>query len=150
MANTRASLVVAADGRNSPLREQMGIRTISWSYPQVGIVATVQHSKPHNGVAYEHFLPSGPFAILPMIGNRSSLVWTERQDVAPALMQLPADTFRAEVGRRFGHHLGDIDVIGARWSYPLQFHLARGYIAPRFALAGRFRPWHSPHRRDRA
>jgi 2-octaprenyl-6-methoxyphenol hydroxylase len=132
----RANLVVAADGRNSPLREQMGIRTISWAYPQVGMVATVQHSKPHNGVAYEHFLPSGPFAILPMIANRSSLVWTERQDAAPALMQLPSDKFCAEVGRRFGHHLGDIEVIGARWSYPLQFHLARGYIAPRFALAG--------------
>jgi 2-octaprenyl-6-methoxyphenol hydroxylase len=71
-----ASLMVAADGRNSPLREQIGIRTISWSYPQIGIVATVQHSRPHNGTAYEHFLPSGPFAILPMTGNRSSLVWT--------------------------------------------------------------------------
>ncbi|HEX3651595.1 MAG TPA: UbiH/UbiF/VisC/COQ6 family ubiquinone biosynthesis hydroxylase [Rhizomicrobium sp.] len=132
----RASLVVAADGRNSPLREQMGIRTISWSYPQIGIVATVQHSKPHNGTAYEHFLPSGPFAILPMTGNRSSLVWTERQDLAPALLQLPPEKFEAEIAKRFGDHLGEIEVIGARWSYPLQFHLARRYVAPRFALAG--------------
>jgi 2-octaprenyl-6-methoxyphenol hydroxylase len=131
-----ASLAVAADGRGSPLREQMNIRTISWSYPQIGIVATVQHSKPHNGVAYEHFLPSGPFAILPMTGERSSLVWTEHEELAPSLLQLPVDQLEREVAKRFGHHLGDIELIGARWSYPLQFHLARGYIAPRFALAG--------------
>lgn len=144
----RASLVVAADGRESPLREQMGLRTIAWSYPQVGIVATVQHERPHNGTAYEHFLPSGPFAILPMTpaspseavgqhsANRASLVWTEREELAPVLLQLPPGQFAAEVERRFGHHLGAIEVIGARWSYPLRFHLARGYIAERFALAG--------------
>lgn len=132
----RAELVVAADGRESALREQMGIRTIGWSYPQTGIVATVQHGQPHNGTAYEHFLPSGPFAILPMTGNRSSLVWTERQDLAPGLLQLPPDAFAAEVSRRFGHHLGDNEVVGARWSYPLRFHLARSFVAERFALVG--------------
>jgi 2-octaprenyl-6-methoxyphenol hydroxylase len=132
----RASLVAAADGRESPLREQMGLRIIAWAYPQVGIVATVQHERPHHGTAYEHFLPSGPFAILPMTGNRSSLVWTEREDRAPALLQLPPEQFGAEVERRFGHHLGAIEVVGARWSYPLRFHLTRGFIAPRFALAG--------------
>jgi 2-octaprenyl-6-methoxyphenol hydroxylase len=166
----RAHLVVAADGRESPLREQMGLRTIAWSYPQVGIVATVQHERPHNGTAYEHFLSSGPFAILPMTpaspseaagqqsasrreaagqqpasrseaagqqsANRSSLVWTEREDRAPALLQLPPEPFAAEVERRFGHHLGAIQVVGARWSYPLRFHLARSFVAERFALAG--------------
>jgi 2-octaprenyl-6-methoxyphenol hydroxylase len=144
----RAELVVAADGRESRLREQMGIRIISWFYPQTGIVATVHHSKPHNGVAYEHFLPSGPFAILAMTpassseavgqhsANRSSLVWTERDTLAPSIMKLPVREFEAEVTRRFGEHLGDIEVVGDRWSYPLRFHLARGYIAPRFALAG--------------
>lgn len=132
----RANLVVAADGRESPLREQMGLRIIAWAYPQVGIVATVRHERPHNGTAYEHFLPSGPFAILPMTGNRSSLVWTERADRAPALVQLPPEQFAAEVERRFGNHLGSIEIVGARWSYPLRFHLARGFIAPRFALAG--------------
>jgi 2-octaprenyl-6-methoxyphenol hydroxylase len=132
----RAELVVAADGRESPLREQMGIRTISWSYPQTGVVATVQHQEPHHGTAYEHFLPSGPFAILPMTGNRSSLVWTEREDLAPALLQLPPKAFEAEVARRFGNHLGAIEVVGARWSYPLRFHLARSFAAERFALAG--------------
>ncbi|MBV8798528.1 MAG: FAD-dependent monooxygenase [Alphaproteobacteria bacterium] len=144
----RAHLAVGADGRESPLRERMGLRTVAWSYPQVGIVATVQHERPHNGTAYEHFLSSGPFAILPMVAashseavgqyptNRSSLVWTEREELAPALLELPPELFAAEVERRFGDHLGAIEVVGARWSYPLRFHLARGYVAPRFALAG--------------
>jgi 2-octaprenyl-6-methoxyphenol hydroxylase len=131
-----AALGVAADGRESPLREQMGLRVIAWSYPQIGIVATVAHERSHNGTAYEHFLPSGPFAILPMTGNRSSLVWTEREDLAPEILKLPPDAFEAEVARRFGAHLGAIQVEGPRWSYPLKFHLARGYVAPRFALAG--------------
>lgn len=131
-----AALAVAADGRESPLREPMGLKIIAWSYPQIGIVATVAHERPHNGTAYEHFLPSGPFAILPMTGNRSSLVWTEREDLAPEILELPPDAFEAEVARRFGAHLGAIQVEGPRWSYPLRFHLARGYVAPRFALAG--------------
>ncbi len=132
----RAQLCVAADGRASPLREEMGIATIGWSYPQWGIVATVSHEQPHNGTAYEHFLPSGPFAILPMTGNRSSLVWTERADLAPKMMKLSDADFEAEIARRFGAHLGATKVAGPRWSYPLKFHLARAYVKPRFALAG--------------
>jgi len=131
-----ASLAVAADGRESPMREEMGIGIIGWSYPQWGIVATVEHEKPHNGVAYEHFLSSGPFAILPMTGNRSSLVWTERDTIAPAMMKLPEDEFNAEIARRFGDHLGATKAAGPRWSYPLKFHLARGFVKPRFALCG--------------
>ncbi|MBI3678171.1 MAG: FAD-dependent monooxygenase [Proteobacteria bacterium] len=132
----RARLAVAADGRESPMREAMGLGVIAWSYPQWGIVATVEHEKPHNGVAYEHFLPSGPFAILPMTGNRSSLVWTEKDSLAPAMMALPEAQFEAEVARRFGAHLGAIAAAGPRWSYPLRFHLARAYVKPRFALCG--------------
>jgi 2-octaprenyl-6-methoxyphenol hydroxylase len=132
----QAALAVAADGRDSKLRKAMGIGVIGWSYPQIGIVATVRHDKPHNGVAYEHFLPSGPFAILPMTGNRSSLVWTEAKDKAPAMLALDAKPFEAEVTARFGAHLGKTEVEGARWSYPLNFHLARDYVKPRFALAG--------------
>ena len=131
-----APLVVAADGRESPMREHMGIGTIGWAYPQMGIVATVAHEKPHNGTAWEHFLPSGPFAILPMMGNRSSLVWTEREDLAPAMMKLDEATFDAEIARRFGAHLGATHAEGPRWSYPLRFHLARAYVKPRFAVAG--------------
>jgi 2-octaprenyl-6-methoxyphenol hydroxylase len=132
----KAKLAIAADGRESPMRELMGLGVVSWSYAQWGIVATVEHEKPHNGVAYEHFLPAGPFAILPMTGNRSSLVWTERDSIAPLMMQLDAQGFDAQIARRFGSHLGKAKAAGPRWSYPLNFHLARGYVKPRFALAG--------------
>ncbi|HXR94617.1 MAG TPA: UbiH/UbiF/VisC/COQ6 family ubiquinone biosynthesis hydroxylase [Rhizomicrobium sp.] len=132
----RAALAIAADGRDSKLRKAQGIGVIGWSYPQTGIVATVHHDRPHQGVAYEHFLPSGPFAILPMTGDRSSLVWTEAKDKAPAMLALDTDAFDAEVAARFGAHLGKTEVVGARWSYPLNFHLARDYVKPRFALAG--------------
>ncbi len=132
----KAKLAIAADGRESPMRELVGLGVVSWSYAQWGIVATVEHEKPHNGVAYEHFLPAGPFAILPMTGNRSSLVWTERDSIAPLMMQLDAQGFDAQIARRFGSHLGKAKAAGPRWSYPLNFHLARGYVKPRFALAG--------------
>jgi len=131
-----AALVIAADGRESALRSQMGMQIIGWSYPQTGIVATVEHEKPHNGVAYEHFLPSGPFAILPMTGNRSSLVWTEAKAKAPELLALDEEGFNAELAQRFGAHLGKTRAAGPRWSYPLSFHLAREFVRPRFALAG--------------
>ncbi|MBV9419145.1 MAG: FAD-dependent monooxygenase [Alphaproteobacteria bacterium] len=131
-----AQLAIAADGRDSPMRDLMGLKVIAWSYPQMGIVATVEHSKPHNGVAYEHFLPSGPFAILPMTGNRSSLVWTEDETLAPSMMKLDAGSFDAEIARRFGDHLGATKAAGPRWSYPLKFHLARGFVSERFALCG--------------
>jgi 2-octaprenyl-6-methoxyphenol hydroxylase len=131
-----AALVIAADGRESALRSQMGMQIIGWSYPQTGIVATVEHEKPHNGVAYEHFLPSGPFAILPMTGNRSSLVWTETKAKAPGLLALDEEGFNAELAQRFGAHLGRTQAAGPRWSYPLSFHLAREFVRTRFALAG--------------
>ena len=139
---------MAADGRDSLLRDAQGINVVGWSYPQTGIVATVEHERPHNGVAYEHFLPSGPFAILPMTpassseavghnkANRSSLVWTEAKNKAATMLALDDDAFNAEVASRFGEHLGATKIIGPRWSYPLAFHLAHSYIAPRFALAG--------------
>lgn len=132
----QARLAVAADGRESPARESQNIGVVRWAYPQVGVVATVHHEKPHNGVAYEHFLPAGPFAILPMTGNRSSLVWTEREDLAAGMMKLSSEDFDAEIARRFGAHLGVTHSDGPRWSYPLRFHLARAYVKPRFALAG--------------
>jgi 2-octaprenyl-6-methoxyphenol hydroxylase len=132
----RAPLYVAAEGRDSPSRERMGIGLIQWSYPQRGIVVSVEHERPHNGTAYEHFLPSGPFAILPMAGNRSSLVWTERETLAEAMLKLPETEFEAEIARRFGSHLGAVRADGPRWSYPLRFHLARAYVRPRFVLVG--------------
>jgi len=134
--SVRARLAVAADGRDSAMRDAQGIGIVGWSYPQIGIVATVEHSRPHNGVAYEHFLPSGPFAILPMTGNRSSLVWTEKESLAPKILKASEMEFEAELSRRFGSHLGAAKAAGPRWSYPLKFHLARSYVRPRFALAG--------------
>ena len=131
-----ARLVVAADGKTSPLRQSAGIRTVAWSYPQTGIVATVHHARPHRGVAVEHFLPAGPFAILPLSGNRSSIVWTERADLAPQILALPDRPFAAELGRRFGDFLGALELRGPRWSYPLSFLHAETYIAERLALVG--------------
>jgi len=132
----RARLVAAADGKASPLRESAGIRTTRWSYPQTGIVATVGHERAHEGVAIEHFLPAGPFAILPLTGNRSSLVWTERAALAPRLMALAAEPFAAELRRRFGDFLGEVAPVGPRWSYPLAFLHAERVHDERLVLVG--------------
>jgi 2-octaprenyl-6-methoxyphenol hydroxylase len=129
-------LTVAAEGRESALREGQGIRSVAWDYPQIGIVTTVEHERPHNGVAYEHFLPTGPFAILPMTGRRSSLVWTEQTREGERLLKLDDAPFTSELRLRFGAHLGDVRPVGPRWSYPLRLHLARSYAKHRFALVG--------------
>jgi len=132
----RTRLVTAADGQNSPLRRGAGIRTVEWRYRQTGIVTTVAHARPHRGIAVEHFLPAGPFAILPMTGNRSSIVWTEDADLAPRLLALPDAEFAAELRARFGDFLGEIEPVGPRWSYPLALMQAERYIARRLALIG--------------
>jgi 2-octaprenyl-6-methoxyphenol hydroxylase len=129
-------LVAACDGKDSPLRRAAGIRTFEWRYPQTGIVTTVRHAEPHRGVAVEHFLPAGPFAILPMTGNRSSIVWTERAELAPRLMALDDAAFAVELAARFGDFLGDVEPVGPRWVYPLALMQARRYVAPRLALVG--------------
>jgi 2-octaprenyl-6-methoxyphenol hydroxylase len=131
-----ARLVAAADGAASPLRHAAHIRTLEWRYPQTGIVTTVRHARPHRGVAVEHFLPAGPFAILPMTGNRSSIVWTERAELAARLAALPDDAFAAEVAARFGDFLGTLEPVGPRWTYPLGLMLAERYAATRLALVG--------------
>ena len=111
-----AKLLVAADGKRSRLREAAHIKCVSWSYPQVGIVTTVKHEKPHGGKAVQHFLPGGPFAILPLKGNRSSIVWTEDKATGKAIMAADEATFLAELAKRFGTKLGDI---AARRSAPI-------------------------------
>jgi 2-octaprenyl-6-methoxyphenol hydroxylase len=130
------SLAIAADGRNSPTRDMVGIRTIGWSYRQYGMVTTVSHELPHTGVAVEHFLPAGPFAILPLPGNQSSLVWTETEEEAQRMQALDDADFTAELRRRFGDRLGEVTLAGPRRSYPLSLMLAQNYIAPRVALVG--------------
>jgi 2-octaprenyl-6-methoxyphenol hydroxylase len=135
-ASRKAAMLVAADGIRSKLRSLAGIKTVTWSYPQSAIVATVKHERAHNGVAIEHFLPGGPFAILPLKNNRSSLVWTERKVDAERLMASDEFVFQLELERRFGHRLGAIEIEGARHAYPLGLILARDFVRPRFALLG--------------
>ena len=136
-----AALVVAADGGRSRLREAAGIGFVGWSYPQSGIVATVGHARDHAGRAVEHFLPSGPFAILPLVpggslGHRSSIVWTERAEDVPHLLALDAEDARAEVERRFGLELGALALETPLKAYPLAFGIARRFAAERLALLG--------------
>ncbi|MHA1134082.1 MAG: FAD-dependent monooxygenase [Alphaproteobacteria bacterium] len=132
----RAPLLVGADGKRSRLREVAGIKCIGWSYPQSGIVATVTHEHPHNGKAVQHFLPAGPFAILPLKGNRSSIVWTEEAANAKSLMAGDEAAFVAELTRRFGHRLGTISLEGRPQSFPLAFQMARSFVGKRLALVG--------------
>jgi len=132
----RTRLLVAADGVRSRLRSLAGIRTAEWRYPQVAIVTTVAHEVPHEGTAWEHFLPAGPFAILPLKGNRSSLVWTEEKDLAERLLRADDFVFLAELESRFGTRLGRLALAGPRQSYPLSLTLARDYARERFALLG--------------
>ncbi len=129
-------LLVACDGKFSRIREQAGIRSVGWNYGQKGLVATVRHAEPHNGVAYEYFLPSGPFAILPLPDNRSSLVWTEPTAVADALQAADADTFQQELENRFGDFLGEVHAVGPRWSYPLGLKFSESFCAERIAFVG--------------
>lgn len=129
-------LLVVADGKRSRLREQAGIKCVSWSYPQNGIVTTVAHSKPHHGKAVQHFLPSGPFAILPLKGNRSSIVWSEEKTRAAEIMAGDEASFLAELGLRFGDHLGTIELAGPRQSFPLDLQIARNFVGDRFVLIG--------------
>ena len=131
-----ARLLVAADGARSPIREMAGIATHGWNYDQAAIVTTVGHERDHHGRAEEHFLPSGPFAILPLKGRRSSLVWTEEKTEAARIVALPDTEFHAELERRFGLHLGEIKAQGPRRVFPLGLAVARSFIAERLALIG--------------
>lgn len=132
----RTRLLVASDGVRSKLRDMAGIKTVRWDYGQSGIVTTVEHERPHNGTAEEHFLPAGPFATLPLRGNRSSLVWTERTEDANRLVASDDLIFEDELERRFGHKLGHLKVVGDKRAFPLGLTLAREFVKPRFALAG--------------
>src|SRR5689334_14687895 len=131
-----ASLLVAADGARSKLRERAGIVTHGWDYDQSGIVVTVGHERDHNGRAEEHFLPAGPFAILPLSGKRSSLVWTETRADAARITALDETAFHAELEQRFGLHLGEVKVLDKPRSFPLGYFVARSFIAERLALVG--------------
>ena len=131
-----ARLLVGADGARSSIREQAGIASHGWNYNQSAIVTTVAHEREHNGRAEEHFLPAGPFAILPLTGKRVSIVWTESTRETERIVALPDEEFHAELEKRFGLHLGDLKVIGPRRAFPLGLFTARAFIAERLALIG--------------
>jgi 2-octaprenyl-6-methoxyphenol hydroxylase len=135
-ATIEASLLVAADGARSKLRERAGIATHGWDYDQSGIVVTVGHERDHGGRAEEHFLPAGPFAILPLKGPRSSLVWTENRAEAARIVALNEDEFHTELEQRFGLHLGEIKALDKPRAFPLGYFVARSFIGERLALVG--------------
>jgi 2-octaprenyl-6-methoxyphenol hydroxylase len=139
-------LVVAAEGRESALRSEAGIPVSRWDYGQQAIVCAVRHDRPHGHVAVEHFLPGGPFAILPLPGEpgpggvpdqrSSAIVWSDRSDLVDRVWALPPERFAAEVARRFGDHLGVVTPAGMRWRYPLSALVAHRYADTRLALVG--------------
>ena len=139
-------LVVAAEGRSSPLRDAAGIPVTRMAYGQTGIVCAISHELPHHNVALEHFLPAGPFAVLPMAPspdaeaggapNVSAVVWTDRTRAAETILALDDARFVREIRRRLGNHLGEIRAVGRRWHYPLSAMLAHRYVDTRLALAG--------------
>lgn len=131
-----APLIIAADGAQSGLRNRAGIGTIGHDYGQTGLVATIGHQLPHNGVAYEHFRPSGPFASLPLPGNRSSLVWTEKTENAPRFLAMNPQDLALEIEAVMGSTLGSVTLEDKLMGFPLRLQLAKSFVGPRLALVG--------------
>ncbi len=137
----KAPLLIAADGRKSWVRDQVGIRTSHWGYGQAAIITTVSHREPHGDIAHERFLPDGPFAILPMLDDaegrhRSAIVLTVSEATGHAMMALPDRPFQAEIASRFGDFLGPVAVISKRWSWPLGALAAEKLTTGRVVLVG--------------
>lgn len=131
-----ARLLVGADGRLSGVATRAGIKRQGHDYGQTALVAAIDHELPHHGIAQQYFMPTGPLAILPLPGNRSSVVWSETRANAAAIAALPDDGFLSVLRPRFGDFLGAISLAGPRFSYPLSLSLAESYVAPRIALVG--------------
>lgn len=129
-------LLVGCDGRGSGTAKRAGIGRVGWDYGQTGLVAALAHERPHHGIAHQFFMPEGPLAILPLPGNRSSIVWTERTERADMIRHLDDEDFLAMLRPRFGDFLGDLQLAGVRYSYPLSLSLAESLVAERMALAG--------------
>ena len=135
-ATLHARLLVGADGRESAVRRFAGIDAVRWDYNQTAMVCTLAHARPHDHVAYEWFWPGGPLAILPMTGNRSSVVWTEQRATADALAGLDDQEFADALDVRFEGMLGELEVVGRRWVFPLSLVRARSRHAERLVLVG--------------
>ena len=129
-------LLVASDGGKSRLRTRMRLAVTGWPYRQSGVVATLAHVNPHEGRAEEHFLPDGPFAVLPLSGNRISIVWTRSTDNSLRMLALPDTEFVGEVQACMGFHLGEMQLLDRPRAFPLSLQIARKLVAPRFALMG--------------
>lgn len=132
----RTRLIVGSDGRTSGTAQRAGIRRTGWDYGQTALVCAVAHERPHNGIAHQFFMPSGPLAILPLPGNVSLIVWSERSATATKFAALSDDDFLHVLRPRFGSFLGEISLTGQRSTYPLGLTLANHLIAPRVALVG--------------
>lgn len=132
----RTRLAVGADGRGSDTAARAGIKRIGWSYGQTALVCAINHADPHHGIAHQFFMPPGPLAILPLTGNRSSIVWSETATNAAAINGLPDEAYLDVLRPRFGSFLGEISLAGARYTYPLGLSLAHQMIAQRVALVG--------------
>jgi len=131
-----ARLLVGADGRGSGVAARAGIARRGWGYGQTALVCALDHDLPHRGIAWQYFMPTGPLAILPLPGNRSSIVWSETDANARTISALLDADFLEVLRPRFGDFLGEISLAGPRFSYPLSLSLAESYIAPRIALVG--------------
>ena len=131
-----AALIVGCDGRQSGTAERAGIKRVGWGYDQTAIVCAVTHEKPHNGIAHQFFMPGGPLAILPLTGNRSSIVWSEDSTRAAEVSARDDAGFLDALRPAFGSFLGEISLTGARFTYPLGLTVAHSFIAPRIALVG--------------
>lgn len=132
----RARLVVACDGRRSATARAAGIDYLGWDYDQTGLVSAIAHEVPHRGVAHQSFFPGGPFAVLPLPGNRSSIVWSERTARAREIAQMPDTAYLAEIEARIGGRLGRLELAGERHAHPLGVSLAESYAVPRLVVAG--------------
>ena len=131
-----ARLLIGSDGRRSGTAQRAGITRTGWGYEQTGVVCAVTHDRPHGGIAHQFFMPHGPLAILPLTGNRSSIVWSETDDRAAELTAMNDNDFLDALRPAFGSFLGEISLSGARFSYPLNLTLANSFIADRVALVG--------------
>lgn len=132
----KGGLLIGSDGRGSGTGARAGIKRIGWGYDQTAVVCAVEHDKPHAGIAHQFFMPNGPLAILPLTGNRSSIVWSETTQCATHLMTLGDAAFLDELRPAFGSFLGQIGLTGARFTYPLGLTLAQTFVADRVALIG--------------
>lgn len=132
----RARLLIGADGRTSGVAARAGIKRQGWDYGQMALVASIDHELPHEGIAHQYFMPTGPLAILPLPGNRSNIVWSETRENAAAISALDDATYLEILRPRFGDFLGRISLAGPRFGYPLSLSLADSYVAPRVALVG--------------